>query len=80
MLKKAESPIALTNAASHILEATVTPNAPLRIRRKSTLAQSGELEYWHETDETEATLQESIRDKNSRWWQRDTRAALANSF
>ncbi|MEM9615799.1 MAG: AIM24 family protein [Actinomycetota bacterium] len=49
MIHIAANPTQLSNAASHILKATITPNAPLRVRRNRIMSAVGDLEYRLET-------------------------------
>lgn len=71
MIEIPESQHSLSMATSHILGVSIAHNSPMRVRRDQILAQSGLLEFWHETQETNRDIVESTKNRNETLAQRD---------
>lgn len=50
-LRRVDTQTHLTNAGSHMLAADVTPERPLRVKRGNVIAGTGDVGYYHESDD-----------------------------
>lgn len=63
MLLKTTKPTALSNAAAHILRATVSGDRPLWVRRSGVLAESGDLTFRHAPKDARDRMRRTIKSK-----------------
>ncbi|MEM9656380.1 MAG: AIM24 family protein [Actinomycetota bacterium] len=73
MIRIAANPTQLTNAASQILKATITPDAPLRVRRNRIMSAAGDIEYRLETHDLDAESTKPNPDRRSMRGVKDSR-------
>jgi len=51
LIQRADHPTQFDNASGHVLQATVRPDSPVRLRRNRVMASVGPIEYSHEGDD-----------------------------